>query len=57
MGNYVCPLCKKKFTRFKWFEKHIMKYSEAERRKIFIKDDKIMFQGELWGYIQKKNDQ
>ena len=54
MGNYVCPLCKKKFTRFKWFEKHIMKYSEAERRKIFIKDDKIMFQGELWGYIPKK---
>lgn len=50
---YVCPLCKTSFKRYKWFIKHINKYSEEDRKKIFFMDNKIYYQGKLFRFIDK----
>ena len=56
MATYTCPLCNTTFKRYKWFVKHINKYSEEDRKKIFIKDNKIFFQGKLASYVDRKEE-
>ena len=52
MTIYTCPLCKAKYKRFKWFVKHINKYSEEDRQKIFVNNGKLLFQGDLSKYLK-----
>lgn len=51
MANYVCPLCNASFKRYKWFVKHIQRYSEEDRKKIFVHGDKLLFQGKLKNFM------
>ena len=57
MSTYTCPLCNTTFKRYKWFVKHINKYSEEERKKIFINENKIYFQGKLANFIEKNQEE
>ena len=56
MPKYTCPLCNKTFKSYKWFVKHINRYSEEDRKKIFVQDNKIYFQGKLGNYVEKNRD-
>ena len=57
MATYTCPLCKATFTKYKWFVKHINRYSEEERKKIFIEDNKILTPGRLFNYVEKEEEE
>lgn len=52
---YICPLCKTSFKRYKWFIKHINRYSEEDRKKIFFLDNKIYVQGKLYRFIDDED--
>ena len=56
MTTYTCPLCKSTFKRYKWFVKHINRYSEEERKKIFVKEDKVYYQGKLFKFLGENED-
>lgn len=54
--KYTCPLCNATFIRYKWFVKQVNRYSEEDRKKIFVKNDKIYFQGQLFNYLKDKDE-
>ena len=56
---YTCPLCHATFKRYKWFIKHVQKYSEDDQKKIFLLGDKVLYQGKLSKFFNntsKKED-
>ena len=53
---YICPLCKTEFKLYKWYMNHKSKYPEEEKKKIFVIDKRIYFQGQLYKYIDDKDE-
>lgn len=56
---YTCPLCKATFKRYKWFMKHVQRYSEDDQKKIFFQGEKFLYQGKLTKFFNndlKKED-
>jgi len=51
---YRCPLCNKEYNSYAWLIKHINNYSEQEKRKIFINQEKgtTSYQGSLENHFE-----